>query len=137
LKDTGQESFLAARYRLLHFEINIAERSFKQGGTAFPAGSWILRDQPGLHDALAAAAKELGLDFAEVSSAPDVPQHSAKTPRLGLWVAGAGTDSIRCIRHSLAHRHSPYTYLRDEDIRAGNLKDRIDVRLYGHVDLEL
>lgn len=137
LKDTGQESFLAARYRLLNFEINIAERSFKQGATEFPAGSWILRDQPGLHDALAAAAKELGLDFAEVSSAPDVPQHSAKTPRLGLWVPWADTDSIGWIRYSLDQRKVPYTYLRDEDIRAGNLKDRIDVLLYGHVDLEL
>jgi hypothetical protein len=137
LKDTGQESFLAARYRLLNFEINIAERSFKQGATDFPAGSWILRDQPGLHDALAGAAKELGLDFAEVSSAPDVPQHAAKTPRLGLWVPWADTDSIGWIRYSLDQRKIPYTYLRDEDIRAGNLKSRIDVLLYGHVDLEL
>ena len=31
----------------------------------------------------------------------------------------------------------PYTYLRDEDIRAGNLRSNIDVLLYGHVDLEL
>jgi Zinc carboxypeptidase len=137
LKDTGQEAFLAARYRLLNFEINIAERAFKQGATEFPAGSWILRDQPGLHDALAAAAKELGLDFAEVSSAPDVPQHAAKTPRLGLWVPWADTDSIGWIRYSLDQRKVPYTYLRDEDIRAGNLKSRIDILLYGHVDLEL
>jgi hypothetical protein len=31
----------------------------------------------------------------------------------------------------------PYIYLRDEDIRAGNLRSKIDVLLYGHVDLEL
>ena len=64
------------------------------------------------------AAKELGLDFAEVSSAPDVPQHAAKTPRLGLWVPWADTDSIGWIRYSLDQRKVPYTYLRDEDIRA-------------------
>lgn len=137
LKDTGQESFLAARYRLLNFEINIAERAFKQGATEFPAGSWILRDQPGLHDAIAGVAKELGLDFTEVPSAPEIPQHSAKTPRLGLWVPWADTDSIGWIRYSLDQRKVPYTYLRDEDIRAGNLTSRIDVLLYGHVDLEL
>ena len=31
----------------------------------------------------------------------------------------------------------PYTYLRDEDVRAGHLRERVDVLLYGHVDLEL
>jgi hypothetical protein len=137
LKDTGQESMLAARYRLLDFEINIAERTFKAGGTEFPAGSWILRDQPGLHDAIADITKDLGLDFTEVSSAPGIAQHAAKAPRIGLWVPWADTDSIGWIRYSLDQRKVPYTYLRDEDIRAGNLKSRIDVLLYGHVDLEL
>ena len=137
LQDTGQESFLAARYRLLNFDINIAEHPFKQGDTDFPAGSWILRDQPGLRDALSATAKELGLHFIGVPAAPDVPQHLAKTPRLGLWVPWADTDSIGWIRYSLDQRKVPYTYLRDEDIRAGNLRQRVDVLLYGHVDLEL
>ena len=41
LKDTGQESFLAARYRLANFDIHIAEQEFEVGGTKFPAGSWI------------------------------------------------------------------------------------------------
>ena len=49
----------------------------------------------------------------------------------------ADTDSIGWIRYSLDQRKVPYIYLRDEDIRAGNLRDRVDVLLYGHVDLEL
>jgi Zinc carboxypeptidase len=137
LKDTGQESFLAARYRLANFEIRIAEREFKSGGATFPAGSWILADHPGLHDAILSTAAELGLEFAQVSTAPDVPSHIAIAPRIGLWVPWADTDSIGWIRYSLDQRKVPYTYLRDEDIRAGNLRARIDVLLYGHVDLEL
>jgi hypothetical protein len=137
LRDTGQESFLAARYRLANFEIQIAEREFESGGTKFPAGSWILAPQPGLREAIASTAEELGLDFTQTSATLEVPRHKAKAPRIGLWVPWADTDSIGWIRYSLDQRKVPYTYLRDEDIRAGNLSARIDVMLYGHVDLEL
>ncbi len=137
LKDTGQESFLAARYRLANFEIQIAEHEFEEDGVKFPAGSWILSDQPGLHDAIEIAASELGLDFIRASTIPNVARHNASAPRIGLWVPWADTDSIGWIRYSLDQRKVPYTYLRDEDIRAGNLRSKIDVLLYGHVDLEL
>jgi hypothetical protein len=137
LKDTGQESFLAARYRLASFQIEIAEHQFEAGGASFPEGTWILPDQSGLPEAIQSTASELGLDFAKVSTIPDVPHHIAPTPRIGVWVPWADTDSIGWIRHSLDQRKVPYTYLRDEDIRAGNLKSKIDVLLYGHVDLEL
>ncbi len=58
-------------------------------------------------------------------------------PRLGLWVPWADTDTIGWERYSLDQRHIPYVYVRDEDIRAGRLRDKYDVLLYGHVDLEL
>jgi hypothetical protein len=137
LKDTGQESFLAARYRLSNFEIQIAEHDFEEAGTRFPRGSWILATQAGLGQAIQSTAAELGLDFTQVPAVPDVPRHKAQAPRLGLWVPWADTDSIGWIRYSLDQRKVPYTYLRDEDIRAGNLRSRIDVLIYGHVDLEL
>jgi hypothetical protein len=137
LKDTGQESFLAARYRLSNFEIQIAEHDFEEAGTRFPRGSWILATQAGLGQAIQSTAAELGLDFTQVPIVPDVPRHKAEAPRLGLWVPWADTDSIGWIRYSLDQRKVPYTYLRDEDIRAGNLLSRIDVLIYGHVDLEL
>ena len=137
LKDTGQESLMAARYRLANFDIQIAEKQFEAGGSKYPAGSWIVSGEGGLRDAVASAASELGLDLVQVGSAPDVPHHMAKAPRIGVWVPWADTDSIGWIRYSLDQRRVPYTYLRDEGIRAGNLRERIDVLLYGHVDLEL
>ena len=137
LKDTGQEELLAARYRLSKFRIGIAERSFNAAGTDFPAGSWILTAQDGLADAVRGAAGEFGLDFANVATAPDVPHHTDKAARIGLWVPWADTDSIGWIRYILDERQVPYTYLRDEDIRAGAWRNQIDVLLYGHVDLEL
>jgi hypothetical protein len=137
LKDTGQEGLFALRYRLSKFNVEIAEREFRVGEADFPAGSWIVNAQDGLLLALRETAAELGLDFVSAATAPDVPRHAAKVPRVGVWVPWADTDSIGWIRYSLDQRKIPYTYLRDEDIRAGALQNKIDVLLYGHVDLEL
>jgi len=137
LKDTGQESLLAVRYRLAKFNLQIAEREFDANGERYPEGSWIFSAQPGLNDALRSVASEFGLDFAGVASIPDVAKHDAVPPRIAVWVPWADTDSIGWIRYSLDQRQVPYTYVRDEDIRAGNLRDKFDVLLYGHVDLEL
>jgi hypothetical protein len=137
LKDTGQEGLLEARYRLAKFRIEIAERTFELGAAEYPAGSWILPAQAGLGSALQDLDKHVALDFDSIASVPDVARHVAKAPRLGVWVPWADTDSIGWLRHTLDERNVPYAYVRDEDIRAGNLRAKYDVLLYGHVDLEL
>jgi hypothetical protein len=137
LKDSGQEGVLEARYQLARFNIEIAEQSFTIANQQYPAGSWIFPAQPGLADALIDASTLLGLEFVSIPTIPNVAHHSAKTPRLGVWVPWADTDSIGWVRYSLDQRKVPYTYIRDEDIRAGKLSGMIDVLLYGHVDLEL
>jgi len=137
MKDTGQEELLAARYRLSRFTIDIAEHPFTAQGAEFPEGSWILPSQNGLADALRSVATELGLNFRSAAAVPEVTIHEAKAARIGVWVPWADTDSIGWVRYSLDQRKIPYTYVRDEDIRAGSLRDHFDVLLYGHVDLEL
>ena len=119
------------------FGVAIAERAFEADGVSYPAGSWILPAQTGLAAALRDTAEALGLDFHALSSAPGAATHPAPVPRLGLWVPWADTDTIGWARYALDQRHIPYTYVRDEDIRAGKLRDHIDVLIYGHVDLEL
>ena len=86
-----------------------------------------------MHD----TAAKLGLEFASAAAVPEVARHEAPVPRLGLWVPWADTDTIGWARYSLDQRQIPYAYVRDEDIRSGKLKDKYDVLLYGHVDLEL
>ncbi len=137
LKDTGQEGLLEARYRLARFKVAIAERPFTLAGVDYPAGSWILTSQAGLEPAVRALARDLGLEFASAPAVPEVAHHDAPVPRLGLWVPWADTDTIGWARYSLDQRHIPYSYVRDEDIRAGRLHEKYDVLLYGHVDLEL
>ncbi len=137
LKDTGQEGLLEARYRLAKFKIEIAELPFKIGEAEYPAGSWLVPAQSGLNATLQDLTARLALDFDSVAAAPDVARHAAKAPRLGVWVPWADTDSIGWLRHTLDERNIPYAYVRDEDVRAGNLRAKYDVLLYGHVDLEL
>jgi hypothetical protein len=137
LKESGQEGLLEARYALRRFHVAVAEHAFNAAGTDYPAGSWILAAQPGLAGAVQDAARKLGLDFVSTQAVPEVPRHEVPVPRLGVWVPWADTDTAGWTRYTLDQRHIPYVYVRDEDIRAGKLRDKYDVLLYPHVDLEL
>jgi Zinc carboxypeptidase len=137
LRDSGQEGLLEARYALSRFKVTIAEQPFSAAGADYPAGSWILAPQAGLAAAVHQAAGTLGLDFVSAPAVPGVAAHDAPVPRLGVWVPWADTDTSGWARYSLDQRHIPYSYVRDEDIRAGSLKGKYDVLLYPHVDLEL
>lgn len=136
LADRGQESLLAARYRLAGFRVRIAEDSFTAGRTDFPRGSWIVSAGDGdstadLHATITAVSDEFALDFRSSRDEPDVGTHDAMLPRLGLWIPWADTDMMGWIRYVLDQQQIPYTYLRDEDLRAGDLRSAVDVILYG------
>ncbi len=132
LKDTGQEGLLALRARLAPFRVEIAEKAFKAGDKDYPAGSWIMADQKGLADALKKASAELALDFAGAAAAPaDVPRHESRLPRLAVWHSWADTQATGWIRLVLDREKVPYAYVRDEDIRAGRLREKYDVIVYG------
>lgn len=131
LRDAGQESLLAARFRLSRFRVRIAEAPFQAVGHEYPAGSWILPPQDGLREALGEVARELALDFTAVPDEPAARAHESPAPRIGVWVPWADTDAMGWIRYTLDREKVPYTYLRDEDVRAGRLRDRVDVIVYG------
>ena len=136
LREQGQESFLAARYRLGDASVSIAEQAFAVGKVTYPPGSWVIAAGAGqsaadLAERVAAVADELALDFTSTSREPKIPSHVAPVPRIGLWVPWADTDMMGWIRYILDRDSVPYTYLRDEDLRAGGLRDKVDVIVYG------
>ena len=137
IKDTGQESLFAARFRLAKFSVEIAEEPFNVSGSDYPSGSWILGPQVGLESALGEVASDFALDINSASSIPDVRRHECVIPRLGIYVPWADTDSIGWIRYALDKERIPYVYLRDEDIREGGLLEKVDVIIYGDVRLDL
>ena len=132
LKDTGQEALLALRSRLAAFKVEIAERTFKSGGADYPAGSWIISDQKGLAEAMKRAAAELAVDFESAAALPDVVRHESKLPRLAVWHTWADTESTGWVRYVLDREKIPYSYIRDDDIRAGRLRERYDVVIFAH-----
>jgi hypothetical protein len=137
LKDSGQEGLLEARYALGKFRVALAEQAFTVDGSEYASGSWILPPQPGLATAVRDAAGRLGLAFASTGTVPAVASHETPVARLGLWIPWADTDTAGWARYTLDQRHIPYVYVRDEDVRAGKLREKYDVLLYPHVDLEL
>ncbi|HEY4230133.1 MAG TPA: M14 family zinc carboxypeptidase [Thermoanaerobaculia bacterium] len=133
LKDTGQEALLAARFRLKEFSVAIAEKPFKPGnvGDSYPAGSWILAGQPGLSSALSSVASELGLSFDGIAAAPQVASHPSPIPRIAIWHLWSDTQATGWLRMAFDREKIPYAYIRDEEIRAGHLREKYDVLLYG------
>jgi len=132
LKDTGQEALLALRSRLAAFKVEIAEKPFRSGTTDYQAGSWVVSDQKGLAEALARAAAELALDFESAAALPDVARHESKLPRLAVWHTWADTEATGWIRYVLDREKIPYAYIRDDDIRAGRLRERYDAIIFPH-----
>jgi len=134
INDTGQESLLAARARLADFDVEAAEKSFSVDKTEYPAGSWIIADQPGLRPALQDVAESLGIDIVSIPSAPDITRHQLDLPRLALLQTWSDTQSAGWLRMVFDDEHIPYTLIMDEDIRAGGLANRFDVIIFPNTD---
>jgi hypothetical protein len=137
VRDTGQESLLAARVRLARFKVEAAEKPFSSGGVDYPAGSWVMVAQPRLKAALEAVASELGIEAASADAAPQVPRHSLDLPRMAVLQTWADTQSPGWVRLLLDEEKLPYTLIMDEDVRRGGLKERFDLVLVPNTDDDL
>ena len=134
LADSGQEALLEARVRLSRFKVEAAEAKFTSDGRDYPAGSWILADQPGLEAALGSVAANLALRFDTAAAAPAVARHALDLPRLAVLQTWTSTQSAGWVRMIFDDQKVPYTLIMDEDVRKGGLRSRFDVILYPETD---
>lgn len=101
-----------------------AARSFTSGGKEYPAGAIIVSGS-GIENKIQSVAKEFNLQIHAGSSPTELMQ--LKPLRLGLykpWVANMDEGWTRFIFDTWEF---PYKTLHDEEIRAGDLKQKYDV----------
>lgn len=97
----------------------------------------VIPAQKDLRPALERVAAELALDFDSVASAPEVARHGSRLPRLAVWHTWDDTQAVGWIRYTLDQQKVSYDYISDDQVRAGDLRRRYDVIIYGHTYLGL
>jgi hypothetical protein len=138
VKDTGQESLLAARVRLGgKVKVEAAEKPFSSGGVDYPAGSWVIAHQPNLRPTLEAAAADWDLALEPTDAAPSVPRHPLDLPRLAVLQTWSDTQSPGWLRMILDEQKVPYTLIMDEEVRKGGLRERFDLVLFPNTERAL
>lgn len=88
------------------------------------AGTWLIPHQDGILAELSTWS-EKGLSFTACNA--DLPSAEQKPVRFGLYKSWTGSMEEGWIRYTLEQFGIPYTTIRNADITAGNLADKIDV----------
>ncbi|MFN0178342.1 MAG: M14 family zinc carboxypeptidase [Gemmatimonadales bacterium] len=128
----GSTNMITFRHRLKQVAMRVAEKGFTAEGVEFPAGSFVIADPSA---AARAAAAELGLNGAALSSLPSVPMHDADLPRIGIYSQWTGTQNLGWYRLTLDKFGVPYELFYKEQIVLGNLRSKYDVILTAEQNL--
>ena len=126
----GSNNMIALRYRLRDLTVQAAERSFKEGGTEFPAGSFIVPVSLGgkdVHSRLKAAVEQLGLTACGLSKLPNVPTHDLDLPRVAVYSTWGNTQEVGWVRYALDKFEVPFDLIYKERVKKGDLRGSYDV----------
>ncbi len=99
------------------------------GGEQWPAGTFLVPGDAGALDALAPAARALGVRIGSAARPPTDRLRRLARPRVGLYQGHGGNMDEGWTRWLLEQFEFPYERLRDADVRQGNLGDAYDVIL--------
>jgi len=130
--NTGQSSLLALVYKLDNAKIAVAQKPFDVSGSHYAAGSLLIND---VSDAtLAPLLRELSLDATRVETAPDVPTHTAKAPRIAFMHTWQGTQTEGWWRYAFDHVGVPYKYISTQTAATEtDLRSKYDVIVFAPV----
>ncbi len=124
----GSNNMAAFRYRLRSVPMKIADKRFTEGGTEFPAGSFIVTSPSDLA-AVRSAVEQLGLTAAAFSTPPPVPTHDADAPRIAMFSSWTGTQEIGWVRFTFDKFGIPFDLIYKERVVQGDLRRDYDVIL--------
>lgn len=126
----GSNNMVTLRYRLRDVAVQAADKSFKLGDVAVPAGSFIIAADKSGGDTAArvtSAVEQLGLTAHLVAVKPDVPSHDLDVPRLAVYSTWGFTQQVGWVRHALDTFEVSYDLIFKERVKQGALRDAYDV----------
>ncbi len=128
LDPRANDAFIAVN-RLLKAGESVSRASgpITAGGTSLPPGAWVVSVGPQTHLRVEQAARDLGLHVAALDAAPAGGSTRVTMPRVGLYNAWGGNMDEGWTRWLFEQYELPFTTVRDQDLRAGKLRDRFDV----------
>jgi hypothetical protein len=121
---------LPARYALRDVAFYAARESFDvPGASGFAAGAWLIDARSIERARLEQWAARFGLEVVGVGDAVvrNVPRHRQDFPRLALLHSWRNTQDDGSVRWYLDTWGIPYTYLPEDRLRDGGLRERFDV----------
>jgi hypothetical protein len=124
---------LQARYELGDREVYAARETVEvPGGSAFGRGAWLIPADGIERSEVEAWAGRFGLEVVGVAEAvvEGVARHRQDFPRIALLHTWRRTQDDGSIRYALDEMGIPYTYLPEDRLREGGLRDRFDVILF-------
>ncbi len=125
----GSNNMITLRYRLRDLKVQAVEKEFKQGNTAFPAGSFIVSGDAAR---VRPAVEALGLTAVGLNAAPQVPMHDLDLPRIALYSTWGSTQDVGWVRYAFDKFEIPYDLIYKDRVREGDLKGAYDVIVIPH-----
>lgn len=126
LIDPAGTAAYAAAARLGGGGLLRARASFRAAGRDWPAGTFVVRPQPGVagvndRQSLAEVAVETGVTAVGVTAIPDVELGWVGAPRVGVYQSYVSSMPEGWLRYVLDTHGIPFDVLRDAEIAAGDL----------------
>ena len=129
INHNADNALATLRYRLKDADFQIAEQPFESAGEKFGRGSFIIR-RVSAGD-LDKATRALGLKAYGLASAPSVPTHPARAPRVAIMHTWISTQTEGWWRQAFDFLHIPYSYINVQDAaKDPNLNAKYDVILF-------
>jgi hypothetical protein len=124
----GSYKMIAFRYALRNVPMKIAEASFTDRGTVYPAGSFIITDA-GAVSSVRAQVEKFGLTAGMLDAAPTVATHDADVPRVAIYSNWNGTQELGWYRYTLDQFGVPFDLIYKERVAKGYLRRYYDVNI--------
>jgi hypothetical protein len=124
---------LEARHELRDVPFYAAQEAFELAGAEpYLPGAWLVPADAIERPRLEAWAARFGFDVLGVAAAAvrNVPRHRQDFPRIALLHTWRNTQDDGSVRYALDRTGIPYTYLSEDRLREGGLRDRFDVVLF-------